>query len=65
MIAAGWLAAGGWIAFGVIALALTAVVWKSFSFDAGRGLSAHNAPLHGGHPRPSRAPSRSARCWCR
>jgi len=41
MIAAGWLAAGGWILFGVIALGLTALVWKSFSFDAGRGLNVH------------------------
>lgn len=37
MISAGWLAAGGWIAFGVISLALTALVWKTFSFDAGHG----------------------------
>lgn len=37
MVNANWLAASGWISFGVIALALTALIWKTFSFDAGGG----------------------------
>lgn len=43
MISAGWLAAGGWILFGVMALALTALVWKTFSFDAGGGATQASA----------------------
>lgn len=35
MVTAGWLAASGWVVFAVISLALTALVWKTFSFDAG------------------------------
>ncbi|KAF1042951.1 MAG: hypothetical protein GAK35_02442 [Herbaspirillum frisingense] len=37
MVTSGWLAASGWISFGMIALALTALIWKTFSFDAGHG----------------------------
>ncbi|OWY27758.1 YbfB/YjiJ family MFS transporter [Herbaspirillum robiniae] len=43
MVTAGWLAAAGWISFGIIALALTALIWKTFSFDAGQAQAATTA----------------------
>jgi MFS family permease len=48
MVTAGWLAAAGWISFALIALALTALIWKTFGFDAGHAQAGAAAQTHGG-----------------
>ncbi|MBO9536696.1 YbfB/YjiJ family MFS transporter [Herbaspirillum sp.] len=58
MVTAGWLAASGWIAFGLISLLLTGLIWKTFQFDAGHAQNgastAHADNLRQGSPEQKR-----------
>ncbi|MBP0599985.1 MFS transporter [Herbaspirillum sp. LeCh32-8] len=52
MVNAGWLAAWGWISFAAMALILTALIWKTLSFDTGREHSHTTAHITDTHEEP-------------